>query len=153
MRPIAFAAPVAALAAGLALAGPSQAQDSARYRLEPSGEGYVRMDTRTGEMSVCRMRGEQLVCTLAADERRAYDAEIDALHGRLDALEQRLAALEQGAPADGGEALPSEEEFEQTLGLMERFMRRFMGVMRDLERDFGAPPAEGGAPGEGLEKT
>lgn len=104
----------------------------------------MRMDTRTGAISLCRERSGDLVCSVAADERAAYEAEIETLRERLAALEARVEALEERA---GGQAsqLPSEEEFEQTLGLMERFFRRFMDIVKGLEQDFNQP--EGGETG------
>ena len=41
------------------------------------------------------------------------------------------------APAPGA-GLPSEDEFEQTMGYMERFFRRFMDIVTDLNREFGS---------------
>ena len=31
--------------------------------------------------------------------------------------------------------LPTEEDFEKTMGYMERFFRRFMGIVKDFEKD------------------
>ena len=114
-------------------ATPSHAQDVERYRLERTDEGYVRIDTTTGSTSLCQEREGQLVCRMAVEERDAYDRSIEALQERVSALEDRIAALQSGRPAAG---LTDEEEFEQTLSYMERFFRRFMGIVKDLERDF-----------------
>lgn len=108
----------------------SLAQDAERYQLERTDDGYVRLDSRTGRMSLCREQGDQLVCRYATDESRAYVDDIDSLRDRVEALEERLAALEGGS-------VPSEEEFEQGLNYMERFMRRFMGIVQDFEERFG----------------
>lgn len=120
-------------------AAPAFAQEVERYRLERDGDAYIRLDTETGRMALCREREGQLVCRMAAEEREAYDRQFDALHDRIKELEERVATLESGRPAAG---LPGEEEFEQTLGYMERFLRRFMGVVKDLEREFGGSEPE-----------
>ncbi len=60
-------------------------------------------------------------------------ARIAALEARITALEARVADLETPAPAASG--LPSDAEFERTLGFMETFMRRFIGIARELEAD------------------
>jgi hypothetical protein len=52
------------------LAGASAAEPD-RYRLEKTPNGYVRMDTRTGAMSICEEKWGELVCKMAADERTA----------------------------------------------------------------------------------
>jgi flagellar motility protein MotE (MotC chaperone) len=114
-----------------------------RYVLEKSADGFVRMDRRTGEMSTCRQDGDALVCKLAADERTAYQDEIDRLQQSLDALDQRVVTLENSLTNRLESTLPSEEEFNKTLSYMERFMRSFMDIAKDLGKDDGAetPPA------------
>jgi hypothetical protein len=111
---------------------PALADDAVRYSLEKTADGYVRMDRQSGEMSVCKEADGQLVCRLAADERASYETSAAALAKRLDALERKVSALEAGSSKPLN-ALPSEEEFDRTLSMMERFLRRFMGVAKDLE--------------------
>ena len=53
----------AALASLVAASAYSEETD--RYRLEKSANGYVRMDTQTGAMSICEERSGQLVCKVA----------------------------------------------------------------------------------------
>ncbi len=122
---------------------PSAAQDVERYRLERTDDGYVRLDTTTGRTTLCQERSGQLVCKMAVEERSAFEGQIDDLEARIDALENRLATLEAGGRS---EELPSEEEFEQTLGYMERFFRRFMGIVEEFDREEKttqpAPPAD-----------
>ena len=106
----------------LPMAGTALGQEADRYRLQPTDTGFARIDTATGEVSTCTRNGEQLVCRIAADERTA-------LMERLDELEERIAALE----ADGTAArLPSTEEVDRALGIMERVMRGFVDVVREL---------------------
>ncbi len=118
------------------------AQDD-RYVLEKSGDGFVRMDRQTGEMSNCTAEGEALVCKLAADERTAYQDEIDRLQRSLDALDQRVVKLEGSLTNKLESSLPTEEEFNKTLSYMERFMRSFMDLTKDLDKDkqIENPPA------------
>ena len=65
-----------AFASGAALA------EDDRYVMEKSGDSFVRMDRKTGEMSTCAQDGDTLVCKLAADERTAYQDEIDRFSSR-----------------------------------------------------------------------
>jgi hypothetical protein len=132
MKPLIFTA----LVLGLSVL-PVSAEDTVRYSLEKTAEGYVRMDKQTGEMSICKEAGGQLTCRMAAGESSAFGSAA-ALARRLEALEQRVAALE-GNPAKPQNALPSDEEFDKTLSMMERFMRRFMGVVKELEGDETKP--------------
>jgi len=118
------------------------AQDD-RYVLEKSGDGFVRMDRQTGEMSNCTAEGEALVCKLAADERTAYQDEIDRLLQSLEALDKRVVKLESSLTNKLESSLPTEEEFNKTLSYMERFMRSFMDLTKDLDKDehIEKPPA------------
>ena len=110
-----------------------------RYTLEKTQNGYVRMDTETGAMSICQERGNQLVCRTAADEREAHDGEVDRLRARVEALEERVATLEKSPVLQPRNLLPSDEEFERSLGYMERFFRKFMDIVRDMDKsDAGA---------------
>lgn len=119
-------------AVAMMIASPALAQED-RYRLERTDNGYVRLDTQTGRMSTCREQGEQLICRMATDDHAAYEADISALERRIEALERTVTSL--GGNVRGND-LPSEEEFEQTLGYMEKFFRRFMGIVGEMDRSF-----------------
>lgn len=125
---------VAAAALFAALSAPAIAQETERYRLERTDTGFVRMDTTTGQMSVCEERSGQLVCRTSTDERAAYEERIDDLERRVEALERQA-----GTSTD---ALPSEEEFERSLGYMKRFFQNFFDVVEDWEKGLRKPDEE-----------
>jgi hypothetical protein len=103
-----------------------------RYAMTPAGDGFVRLDTRTGALSHCRFAEGALQCRAGADERAALQAEIDRLAGENADLRAKLAAA--GAASPGArlrEALPSQEEMDRAMGWMESFMRRMMRLMRE----------------------
>jgi hypothetical protein len=112
-------------------------QETDRYRLEKSPNGYVRMDTQTGAMSICEERSGQLVCKMAADERAAFQDEVDRLQSSVKALDERVVKLEISLSARFESTLPSEEDFNKTMSYMERFLRGFMGIVKDMEEDSG----------------
>jgi hypothetical protein len=122
-----------ALIAGAVLTAPAMAQDTERYRLERTEDGFVRMDLETGQMSICRERGEQLICRAAADERDAYRTDVEDLEARVEVLEERLAEIERRSVLRPDTVLPSQEEFERSLSYMEQFFRRFFGLVREFE--------------------
>jgi hypothetical protein len=113
--------------------GLSFAQDANRYSLEKTTDGYVRMDKSTGEMSICKQQGDQLICRVAADDRVALEDGITRLEARLTKIEEKLAAMDKSG-ATSKTTLPTDEEFEKTIGYMEKFFRRFMGVVQDLNK-------------------
>ena len=118
------------------LASTAFAEDTARFTLEKTADGYVRMDKTTGEMSICTQQSDQLVCRIAADDRVAMEDEIARLDSRLTKLEDAMKA--GGSSAVTNSTLPTDEEFEKSMTLMEKFFRRFMGVVKDLNED-GTP--------------
>ena len=133
---------VCAAALGALAALPVAAQDAERYRLERTDDGYVRLDTQTGAMTLCREADGRLVCTPAAQGAESA-SETESLRERLRILEGRVSALESGVPVAG---LPPEEEFERGIGYMERFFRMFMGLVREFEGDRAPSPPERPAP-------
>ncbi|RIU50907.1 hypothetical protein, partial [Klebsiella pneumoniae] len=71
----------------------------------------------------------------------AYENDIADLQARVKKLEAQVAAMGkvEGSKAS---ALPSEQEFEQSMSYMERFMRRFMDLAKSFEsgEEKPAPP-------------
>jgi predicted nuclease with TOPRIM domain len=135
MRAIALIIP-AVLVAGLA--GSARGEEVDRYRLEKTENGYIRMDTRTGEVSTCEETTGKLVCTIAPDERLALQDEIERLQAKLDALDQRVAKLE-AQPSIPKVLVPSDEEVDKSLDIMEKFFHRFMGIMKEMDKQDAQP--------------
>ncbi len=119
--------PVATL---VLLATPAAAQDTTgRYVMDRTEDGWVRMDSDTGEITLCRRVGDHLNCE---SDRPGKAAPADA--NRLAALEQRIEALEKRLDDSGNDrrALPSDQEFDKALGYMRRFFESFRDMVRDL---------------------
>jgi hypothetical protein len=132
-----FAILVSALALN-GIAALASAEEADRYRLEKTDTGYIRMDTATGEMSICEERSGQLVCKLAADERAAFQSDIDRLQAKLDDVEDRVARLE-ARPSIPETLLPSDEQVNKGIDIMEKFFRSFMGIVKELDKDVAKP--------------
>ncbi|GAC1339761.1 MAG: hypothetical protein NVSMB26_27680 [Beijerinckiaceae bacterium] len=125
----------------LALAAPAHAApadpattENGRYSMNPAQDGFLRLDTRTGAVAMCRLVNGAPECRLAADERAALEAEI----ARLQAENKELRAKAPPGPsaANPPSTLPSDQDMDRALSFAERFMRRMMRLMRE----------EGGAP-------
>ena len=102
--------------------------DATRFQLERSGDHFVRLDRQTGAMSICPDQNGNLVCRMAADERAAYDDELDRLSDRVTKLEKTVAS-------NNGSSLPSDADVDRTLGIMQKFMRGFMGMAKEFQNE------------------
>ncbi|MEK1925005.1 MAG: hypothetical protein AAAB11_06105 [Rhizobium giardinii] len=124
--------PVLALGGVLAaIAAFAQEPAPGRYAMQRTDTGIARLDTQTGEVSLCQEKDGDLVCRMAADERTAFELELDLLAKRIEILEK---AVGEGQTALKPR-LPTKEEIDQTMSIMERMMRSFMGIVKDLERE------------------
>ncbi|MBP1851359.1 hypothetical protein [Rhizobium halophytocola] len=114
--------------------------ENGRYTFQPMENGLVRLDTRTGAMSLCQDKDGALICRMAADERAAYEEQLDRLEKRVTALETRIDSGGTALSSRNG-TLPDDAEIDRSLGIMERFMRSFFGIVREFEsKDKDATP-------------
>lgn len=107
----------------------AQETSTDRYTLEKSESGFVRLDRQTGAVTLCTEADGTLTCRMAADERAAYDEDLARLEKRVEALERQIA---DGTAARSGE-LPSDAEIDRSIGIMERFMRAFFGLVQEFQ--------------------
>jgi hypothetical protein len=116
-------------------ASSAYADQTGRYVFQKSGDGFARLDSETGQISLCENKSDQLSCRPATEERQASESEIQRLNEKVDRLEKRLADLEKRvvSPKD---LLPSDEQVDRTLGIMERFFRRFIDIAKDFDKTF-----------------
>jgi hypothetical protein len=128
---------IAVLVTLAGFAGPALAQDALanRFRMEKSENGIVRLDTVTGAMALCVERDGALACTPADGAGPEGEAANPDLQGRIDALEKRIEALEAGAVAKA-DRMPDDAEIDKAVGVMEKFMRSFFGMVDELRKDF-----------------
>jgi hypothetical protein len=124
LLPIAIAAG-AAPARAEASAATTDAGDSAngRFAMTPVADGFLRLDTRTGQTSLCTVSSGQVQCRSGADERAALQAEIDR-------LARENAGLKAAAPPQTAQD-EEDRRFDRALDRAERFMRRMLQLFRE----------------------
>ena len=120
---------------------PSQ---SGRFTFNQTDQGYVRLDSKTGEISVCTLQSGNLVCKLGADERAAYVDALDEMKREINRLQDRLAKLESRnnnendrtgeLESDDDTDLPP--EFDTAMEFAQEAMRRFFSVIEDLKKEY-----------------
>ncbi len=87
---------IAIMLVGLTVAGAAVGEDAKplnRFAVQPSEDGFIRLDTKTGAVSHCGRRKGVWFCEKLVEDQTAIEAEIDALRGRIDALAKEVAAL------------------------------------------------------------
>lgn len=137
----------ATLAPGvMAQSNPAPAE---RYLVSPIEDGILRVDRKNGRVSICRKASTSWTCKLVPDDLRALKREIDQLSVENLRLRSALAKYDPEAAIQPPPSqprretrkneMPTEEEIDQAVGLVERMMRRFMDSARDLRRDYGEP--------------
>src|SRR5262245_23504390 len=143
------------LAAGLALTSPARAQDTStpgaddgRFSFHRVQDGFLRLDNRTGQVSMCTRQSAGWACRAVADERAVLESEIARLQADNAALKKEMLAkglpLPNGMKADpppvarGGDQelkLPSNAELDRMMVFMEKVWRRLVEMMVSIQRD------------------
>ena len=125
-----------------------------RYSMAETKDGTIRLDRKSGAVSYCRKVGSGIVCTLAADERQAWVKVSESMEKRIVELEKRIARLEAFRENDTGlndspsqlkkdpklPVLPKlsqkeEGEINRAMRVGELFLRRFVGVLKELKSE------------------
>jgi hypothetical protein len=127
--------------AGLIAAAPAAPGQDApgRFALQPSADGFIRLDTRTGAASHCGRREGVWRCEPFAEESAAIEArlarleaEIAALKAAVAALAARLDAATPPAP-EGAAPTAAGPRAADTPGFSERLMQRFFALVREMK--------------------
>jgi hypothetical protein len=123
---------------------PPENEDS-RFSFYRAEDGYLRLDGRTGQVSLCTRRPAGWLCQALPEERAAFDAEVARLQSENAALKKEVLAhdlpLPAGIRADqppvAGQprAAPSDREGSQIMGVVENVWRRLVAMIVSVQRD------------------
>jgi len=145
---------LAILIAGLAFAAPvagaeptSPDSGDGRFTFHRADDGYLRLDGRNGQVSLCQRRPSGWQCQLVPDERAALEVEIARLQGDNAALKKELLnrslPLANGVPQDRPAPkpniqrpqLPDDDELNRIMGVIEKVWRRMVEMILSVQRD------------------
>lgn len=134
--------------ATLLLVTPAAAEEAAppaRYSMTPIEGGALRLDTMTGAVDRCVAEAGVWSCKSLPDEGRALQDEIDRLAAENAELRAKVPA--GGDTSTSGAAdqrrptmsfsLPSEAEVDKAMDFMERILKRFKSMAKDLDEEEG----------------
>ena len=124
-------------------AQPAPDSENGRYTFSAVPDGTLRLDTRTGAVSVCARKDAGWACTVVPDERQALENEIARLQRENGALKKDMLA--RGLPLPGGVAsapadkqrdfqlkvpLPSDAEIDRVMSAFEKMWRRLIDMVQ-----------------------
>ena len=135
--------------------------EKGRYTLSPVPDGVIRLDTRSGAVSTCSNNGTGWACYAVPDERAALDAEIGRLQTENEKLKTELAAgeptvggkideplpkqdaLKPAAPKPDAERkieipLPSDQDVDRVMAVLERAWRRLVEIASRMQKDLSS---------------
>jgi hypothetical protein len=117
-----------------------------RYTLNKVTDGFVRLDTQTGEVALCSQRTVGWACQVAPEDRAAFESEIARLRGENAALKQAL--LSRGLPLPSGATperpgthdnditirLPDDADIDRAVAYVGRLWNRFVDVVNRAQK-------------------
>jgi hypothetical protein len=122
---------------------PSENADS-RFAFFHVDGGYLRLDGRTGHVSVCSRREAGWLCQALPEERAALEAEIARLQGDNAALKKVVLAHDLPLPAgvrldappeDAGPWPPAVTEPGQIMSAVQDVWRRLVALIWSVQKD------------------
>lgn len=105
-------------------------RENGRYTMSPAEGGVMRLDTRTGQVSLCRQKPDAWACEALADDRAAYEKEIGRLQDKVTKLEAEL-----GRGKQEGLKLPSDAEVDSAMKFFENILRRFKAIIQNMQNE------------------
>ena len=117
--------------------------ENGRYVFNQVSDGMLRLDTRTGQVSLCAKKDTNWACNAVPDERQALESEITRLQRENGALKKDMVA--RGLPLPSGVTgrppssqrelnltvpLPSDAEIDRVMSAFEKMWRRLIDMVQ-----------------------
>ena len=150
---------IASLTALSLIGGTAQAQtapadtEQGRFSFHKVDEGFLRLDTRSGQVSLCNHKSLGWACETIPDERLALENEIARLQNGNAALKKELLSrglalpdsvkpeppLAQNSDKNSDKnlelKLPSQADIDRVMTFMERVWKRMIEAANNLQKD------------------
>jgi len=117
--------------------------ENGRYALNQVSDGMLRLDTRTGQVSLCAKKDTNWACNAVPDERQALESEITRLQRENGVLKKEMVT--RGLPLPSGVAggspssprelnltvpLPSDAEIDRMMSAFEKMWKRLTDMVQ-----------------------
>jgi hypothetical protein len=134
---------------------PEPASPPGRFSFRRVEDGFLRLDTQTGQVTLCSAHAVGWACQAVPEDRAALEQEIERLREQVERFRQENAALRASPPPppsaappprppadltpksdqDGGLKMPSDEDIARARVAVENAWRRLMEMMKALQDD------------------
>jgi hypothetical protein len=123
--------------------GAAPDNSDSRFTFYRAEGGFLRLDGKTGEVSLCNRRSAGWACQALPEERTAFEAEIARLERDNAALKRELLAHDLRLPAgmrpdaDGKPKVqtPSDQELNRVVTVIGDMWRRLIEVIASVQKD------------------
>ena len=117
--------------------------ENGRFSFSPVSDGMLRLDTRSGQVSLCARKDAGWACSAVPDERSALESEIARLQRENGAMKKDMVA--RGLPLPAGVSgsasdkqrelnvtvpLPSDAEIDRVMTAFEKMWRRIVEMVQ-----------------------
>ena len=110
-----------------------------RFSMQPAEGGFVRLDTATGDVSLCAKAGQTFECKPVKDD-RDMQREIARLSEENKELKAEIKRMEEMLGLGGGPGkpppkleLPTEEDVDKALSYLERMFKKFRDKLKEFD--------------------
>ena len=122
-----------------------------RFTMTPTDNGFLRLDTQTGAISICNNNDGQWHCKnlapkeqstplnnsdkIASNDLIKLQQENKELKAEIKKLEEEIFKVSKDNPGNKQLKLPSEEDVDKVMTFMERLIERLKGLGKKLQED------------------
>jgi hypothetical protein len=140
------AASLVLVASALAQPAPPPEGEDNRYMYNRVQDGFLRLDTRTGQVSLCSRRAVGWACHAVPEERATLEGEISRLQSENALLKKEMLSRGLDLPtgmkvepqargSDHELRLPNAADVDRAMAFLERTWRRLVEVIGSLQKD------------------
>jgi hypothetical protein len=125
--------------------GTQPENEDSRFSFFRTDDGFLRLDGRSGQVSLCTRREVGWLCLALPEERAAFEAETARLQSENAVLKKEV--LEHNLPLPGGvrldpptagggrQSASSDRESNQVMNVVENVWRRLVAMIAGMQRD------------------